>query len=111
MIYDFFDISAIYYLDVTIVNRYGKDVLIITTHPDPAHRRFEILVGGSHRINSTLSTTKQIGLVIMAYHGATFILITIDGKNAVFVLSSVTPVSHVYYIPSGELYNYSMENT
>ena len=109
MIYDFFDISAIYYLDVTIVNRYGKDVLIITTHPDPAHSRFEILVGGSHRINSTLPTPEQI--VITAYDGATFIPITIDGKNAVFVLPSVTPVSHVYYIRSGELYNYSMENT
>ena len=109
MIYDFFDISAIYYLDVTIVNRYGKDVRVITTHPHPAHSRFVITVGESHRIKSTHTTPQQI--IITAYNAALFTPIMIDGKNAVFVYTSITPVSRVYYIPSGELYNYIVEST
>jgi hypothetical protein len=60
-----------------------------------------IPVGGSYPIKSTFSTPQQT--VVTAYDAATFIPVIIDDKSAVFVFPSITPVSRVYYIPSGEL--------
>ncbi len=98
----FHTILVLYYLDVTIVNRYGKDVKIITTHSDTRHQRFTIAVGRSYQINGTTSTNKSI--FITAYDNATFIPMTINGKNSVSVVPSLTPVSRIYSVPSGELW-------
>ena len=83
------------------MNRYGKDVIILVTLPGRAAQRFVIPVGGSYPIKSTFSTPQQT--VVTAYDAATFIPVMIDDKSAVFVFPSITPVSRVYYIPSGEL--------
>jgi hypothetical protein len=86
---------------VTIVNRYGKKVRIITTHPNATHQGFVIPVGGSYQIASTSSTSQQI--VITAYDATTFFPIKVDGKNSVFVFPSLTRVTSVHYVPSGGL--------
>jgi hypothetical protein len=70
------------------------------TFPGRAHQRFVIPVGGSYPIKSTPSTRQQI--VITAYDAETFIPVMINGKSAVFVYPSITPVSLVYYISSSE---------
>jgi hypothetical protein len=75
--------------------------MILVTFPVRAHQRFVIPVSGRYPIKSTLSTRQQI--VITAYDAETFIPVMINGKRAVFVFPSVTPVSLVYYISSGEL--------
>ena len=70
------------------------------TFPGRAHHRFVIPVGGSYPIKSTPSTRQQI--VITAYDAETFIPVMINGKSAVFLYPSITPVRLVYYISSGE---------
>jgi hypothetical protein len=69
------------------------------TFPGRAHQRFVIPVGGSYPIKSSPYTCQQI--VITAYDAATFIPVMLNGKSAVFVFPSITPVSLVYYISSG----------
>jgi hypothetical protein len=69
------------------------------TFPGRAHQRFVIPVGGSYPVKSSPSTRQQI--VITAYDAATFIPVMLNGKSAVFVFPSITPVSLVYYISSG----------
>ena len=88
-----------YYFDVTIVNHYGKEVMIITTHPDPRYHRFKISDGKNHKIKSAHSMI--VTMYILAYYG--LIPIQIDGSNSVRLSASPTRENHVYYVPSGEL--------
>ena len=89
-------ILVTYYLDVTIVNRYGKLVRVETT--DPTYQRFVIPVGGRYQIKSTSSASETI--IITAYDGDTPIMI--DGKNSLTVSNSIEPMAFTYYIPSGK---------
>ena len=97
-------IGGNYYLNVTIINRYGKDVRIITSLP--SHTQFLIPVGERYEITSSSSIPQRF--FITAFDAATYTAIKIDGKNSVTVVSSVTPVSLVYNVPAGR---YCIQNT
>ena len=84
---------------MTIVNHYGKDVTIMTTHPNPKYHRFRILNGENYKIKSEHSI--NVTMHIKAYDG--LIPIQIDGKNSVRLSSSPTRRDRVYYVPTGEL--------
>ena len=83
------------------MNVYGKTVKILVARPGRAPQQIEIAVGESYLIKFTTPSAPQ-QIVITAYDAETLAPIMIDGKNSVFVFPSVTPVSVVYYIPSGE---------
>ena len=89
-----------YHLDVTIVNRYGKDVQILTDHPISKYQQFVIPVGGRYQIKSRSSASKTI--YISAFEADTYVPIKIDGKNSLAVANSVRPSPRTYYIPSGK---------
>ena len=101
-----FIILALYYLDVTIVNDYGKKVVVLTTHSDPAYKRFEISVGGRYQIKSTSAAKEKI--YITALYGAINIPITIDGKIPLSVSSSAEPKALTFYIPEGKKRTFPM---
>jgi hypothetical protein len=85
------------------VNHYGKAVRIRTTHSNATYQNFVIPVGGSYRIKSTSSTSRD--LIITANDQANDFPITKDGKKLTFLVSpSPMPVDRVYYIPSGDLW-------
>ena len=94
-------ILAVNYLDVTIVNRYEKDVKIITTHSNSSYKRFTIPFSGSYRIVSASAKNERI--YITAYDATSFFPVPIQGKSAISVSSTSKPVRHTYFIPSGEL--------
>ena len=94
------DVLVLYYFDVTIVNRYGKDLTIVTTHPSAKYHRFMIRNGENYKIESTHSAIETI--YITAYDG--IFPIQIDGKSFVEVSSSLAQNNRVYKINSGELY-------
>ena len=100
-IFLFVNLIATYYLDVTIVNLYGQNVRIIATVSNPKYQRFTIPTGGRYHINTTTFSNQPV--FISSYEDATFKAIKTDGKNSISVTPSLTPVSLVYYVPSGEL--------
>ena len=83
------------------MNHHTKNVRIITTHSNTTHKQFVIPAGGSYEIQSTHSTAER--LFVTAYDAQSFFPIKIDGKQSVYITACHTPVSLVYYIPSGEL--------
>ena len=83
-------------MDVTIVNLYGKDIVVLTS--DPNQLRLTISAGKRYRFRSRYSST--IPVFFTAYD--TPAVIQIDGKNSVSVSPSITPVSLIFYVPSGE---------
>ena len=93
-----FIIIALYHLDVEIVNNYGKDIRIITTHPNKTYKNFAIPAGDSYRIKSTHSSAVEIHITAFDV----VLPITINGKNSVSVAASLTSVSVVYYVPTGK---------
>ena len=96
----FADSNSRYYLDVTLVNHYGKAVSIITANTNTTRKRFVIPVGGSYQIRSTHLTTQR--LYITAHDAQSFFPITINGKQSITITARDTPVSLVYFIPLGE---------
>ena len=95
-------VIVIYRLDVTIKNRYGKEVKILKT--DVKHE-FIIPPGETYQINST---SVRI-LIITAYENATFRPIKINGEEFISLSSksvafNVKPVSRVFCVQSGKLW-------
>ena len=101
MFYPFFVVvSGLYYMNIVFVNLYGKDIRIITTHPNLAHKLLVISSGQSYEIISTHSS--MINMYITAFDAFTFFPLNINGMNSQSVLAIDTPVSRKFYIPSGE---------
>ena len=92
---------GIFKLDVTIVNKYGKTVEIITT--EPSLIRFTIPAGGRYKINRRYSTL-QPQIYITAFDGVSFVPIKIDGKDSVNVSPTITEIKHIYHVSSGGSY-------
>ena len=97
----FCTISDVYYLNVTVVNLYGKDIRILE---QGSRARYLILAGKSYQIASTHSSRQSFNF--RAVDAITFEPIKIDGQDFVIVFSVVTPVERVYYVPSGKLYHH-----
>ena len=87
-------------MNIKLVNMYGKDIRIITTHPNLAYRQFVIVAGGSSQIRSRHLAAQSI--YITAYDSATFSPLTLNGMQSQSVSASIKPVSYVFYIPSGK---------
>jgi hypothetical protein len=54
----FVNLTVVYHLDVTIVNRYGKDVVILTTNP--TYWKFTIPIGERYQMKTTTSSNESI---------------------------------------------------
>jgi hypothetical protein len=94
----FYKISDVYYLNVTVVNLYEKDVRILE---QSFNTRYLVPAGDSYDITSMHSSRQRFNFE--AVDATTFRPIKIDGKDSVTVFSSVTPMKRVYYVPTGEV--------
>ena len=92
-------------MNIKLVNMYGKDIRIITTHPDLAYKQFVIVAGGSSQIRSSHLAAQSI--YITAYDSETFSPLTLNGMRSQSVSASIKPVSYVFYIPSGKKFLFS----
>lgn len=87
-------------MNIKLVNMYGKDIRIITTHPNPVYKQFVIVAGGNSQIRSSHLAAQNI--YITAYDSGTFNPLTLNGMRSQSVSASIKPVSYVFYIPSGK---------
>lgn len=59
---------------------YGKDIRIITTHPNPDYKQFVIVAGGNSQIRSSHLAAQNI--YITAYDSGTFNPLTLNGMRS-----------------------------
>ena len=99
----FHNALGLYYFHLAIVNQCGKDVTIVTTHPDAKYHRFMIRNSENYQINTAYSVNKTI--YITAFDG--MLPIHIDGKSYYLKVSaSRLQDTRTYYICSGEFQIY-----
>lgn len=94
-----------YYLNVTVVNRYGEDVIVLTELQEP-YKRINLPVDSSYKIETTVSDFQLF--VITAFDASTYIPLKINDKATASVLPRNTPDDQlILYIEEGE---FSIDN-
>ena len=85
------------YFDVTIVNNYGKKIIVVSTHPE-----FDVLtisVGGNFSIKTIFPERKSIYL--LAFEKDSYRSLKINDKDHEFVTATPDALSHILYVESG----------
>jgi hypothetical protein len=91
-----------YYLYVTIINRYGKDIVILTNHSDATYKRIPIPVGGRYTITSTLASG-TVRIYFQAFDATSLVPLKINDKTSVSRTASKSQMMQFLYVETGQL--------
>ena len=89
-----------YHFDVTIVNRYGKNILVLLNHPE--YNRVIVPAGRNFSIKTIFPDPKRI--YFLAFEEGSNIRLKINDKDQEFVTATLDALSHVLYVERGRLF-------